>query len=88
MPRHDCCSKVIIDPHARRRYHDRHGSGRLTNNRMRGNLFNTLAVGAQSTDLVVQVPIGGLIALCSPLDGENGGGWLVFTFLEKDMEVS
>ena len=81
------CSRVHVSPHARERFQERHGQGALTSDRVMGVLRNVLALGANPVDLVVQVPIGGLIALCQPLTGDEGGGWLCFTVVEAGWEV-
>jgi hypothetical protein len=88
-------SRVIVSEHARDDFAKRYGEGRLTSNRVHGCLSNVLALGADVTafrqredvtaSVVVQVPVGGLIALVTPT---LEGSWLVFSVLEKRMEVS
>ena len=88
-------SRVVVTAHAREDFARRYGAGRLTSNRVHGCLSNVLALGADVTvyrqredvtaSVVVQVPIGGLIALCTPT---FEGTWLVFSVLGKQMRVS
>jgi hypothetical protein len=88
-------TRVIVTDHARDDFTKRYGEGRLSPNRVMGCLSNVLALGAEvtafrqredvSASLVVQVPVGGLVALVTPT---FDGGWLCFCVLGKQMRVS
>jgi hypothetical protein len=90
-------SRVIVSEHARNDFAKRYGEGRLSSHRVMGCLSNVLALGANVTafrqredvtaSVVVQVPVGGLIALVTPMAGAEGGGWLCFCVLGKQMRV-
>ena len=91
-------TRVIVTAHAHADFAKRYGEGRLSEHRVMGCLSNVLALGADVTvyrqredvtaSVVVQVPVGGLVALCTPMAGESGGGWLCFAMLDKQMRVS
>jgi hypothetical protein len=88
-------TRVIVTAHAREDFTRRYGEGRLSSNRVMGCLSNVLALGAEVTvyrqredvtaSVVVQVPIGGLVALVTPT---FEGNWLCFCCLGREMRVS
>ena len=82
------CSHVVVSPHAQLQYRQRGGCGSLNSRHVQGILHNMLILGVEPIDLVVQVPVTNyLIALCSPMTGDEGGGWLCFTVIKKGWEV-
>lgn len=72
--------RVIICNHAKQRFRMRGGTGKLSTARVERSLYHTLRLGAAYTNEVVRTQIDAhLDAVCVPLSGAEGGGWVVVT---------
>ena len=72
--------RVIIGEHARERFYTRGGTGKLSAARVERSLCHTLRMGAVYTNEAVRARIDAhLDAVCVPLSGAEGGGWVVVT---------
>lgn len=72
--------RVILGAHARQRFNMRGGTGRLTAARVERSLRHTLRMGVQYENESVRAQIDAhLDAVCMPLSGAEGGGWLCVT---------
>lgn len=86
MPRRRKPAMVILTEHARQRWKERGGQGKLTAARVRRHLLGMLPSGAEVQDMAIEVPLGdGFFAVCVP---EFGGFWTVVTVGRKQEECS
>ena len=68
---------VVITSHARERYQERGGKGRLSAAKIRRHILGALAVGVEVVNDAVEVQVGGgFWAVCVPM---ISGGWSVVT---------
>ena len=71
---------VIISDHARQRWRMRGGTGKLSTSRVERSLKHTLRLGAAYQNEAVRTRIDAhLDAVCVPLSGAEGGGWICVT---------
>lgn len=72
--------RVIICNHAKQRFRMRGGTGKLSTARVERSLCHTLRMGAVYTNEAVRARIDAhLDAVCVPLSGAEGGGWICVT---------
>ena len=72
--------RVIIGDHARQRFRMRGGTGKLSTSRVERSLKHTLRLGAAYQNEAVRTRIDAhLDAVCVPLSGAEGGGWVCVT---------
>ena len=72
--------RVVVGDHARQRYCLRGGIGKLSPARVERSLRHTLRMGAVYANEAVRTPVGyHLDAVCMPLSGAEGGGWVCVT---------
>ena len=72
--------RVIICNHAKQRLRMRGGTGKLSTARIERSLRHTLRMGAIYANDAVRTRIDAhLDAVCVPLSGAEGGGWVVVT---------
>ncbi len=72
--------RVILGDHARQRFHLRGGTGKLSAARVERSLKHTLRLGAAYQNEAVRTRIDAhLDAVCVPLSGAEGGGWVCVT---------
>lgn len=77
MPKRTRPAKVIVTDHARQRWKERGGRGRLSADDVRRRLIGILPVGVEVNDMAVSVPLKyGLAAVCVP---DLEGCWVVLT---------
>jgi len=77
--------RVIIGDHARQRFRMRGGTGKLSAARVERSLCHTLRMGAVYTNEAVRARIDAhLDAVCVPLSGAEGGGWLCATIVPRE----
>ena len=70
--------RVVIGEHARQRWRMRGGTGKLSTARIERSLRHTLRMGAIYANNAVRTQIDAhLDAVCVPLSGAKGGGWVV-----------
>lgn len=78
---------VIISDHARQRWRMRGGTGKLSAARVERSLKHTLRLGAAYTNEAVRTQIDAhLDAVCVPLSGAEGGGWICVTVEPRQEE--
>ncbi|MBO8169979.1 MAG: hypothetical protein H0Z35_12465 [Thermoanaerobacteraceae bacterium] len=74
--------RVVVTDHARRRYRERGGKGKLTSSRARRHLMGALRAGLDVKNSSIEVPLGGgLYGVCVP---EAWGGWSVVTVYRQE----
>lgn len=72
--------RVIICNHAKQRFRMRGGTGKLSTARVERSLRHALRMGAIYANEAVRTQIDAhLDAVCVPLSGAEGGGWLCVT---------
>jgi hypothetical protein len=72
--------RVIICNHAKQRFRMRGGTGKLSAARVERSLCHTLRMGAAYQNEAVRTQIDAhLDAVCVPLSGAEGGGWICVT---------
>lgn len=72
--------RVIVCNHAKQRFRMRGGTGKLSTARIERSLRHTLRMGAVYANEAVRTPVGyHLDAVCMPLSGAEGGGWVCVT---------
>lgn len=72
--------RVVIGDHAKQRFRMRGGTGKLTATRVEKSLYHTLRMGAVLVNAAVRAQIDAhLDAVCMPLSGAEGGGWICVT---------
>ena len=77
--------RVVIGEHARQRFRMRGGKGKLSTARVERSLCHTLRMGAVYTNEAVRTRIDAhLDAVCVPLSGAEGGGWLCATIVPRE----
>lgn len=77
---------VVLTEHARQRWRERGGQGKLTAAKIRRHLLGYLPSGAEVRDMAIEVPLGdGFFAVCVP---ELGGYWSVVTIGRKTGQCS
>jgi len=86
MPRRGRKCKIILTEHARQRWKERGGKGKLTPAKVRQHLLGALPAGLEVQNTAVEVPLcGGLFAVCVP---ELEGYWAVVTVGRKTEQCS
>ena len=79
--------RVVIGEHARQRFRMRGGTGELSTSRVERSLKHTLRKGAVYTNEAVRARIDAhLDAVCVPLSGAEGGGWICVTLEPRQEE--
>jgi hypothetical protein len=79
--------RVILGDHARQRFHLRGGTGKLSAARVERSLRHTLRLGAAYSNEAVRTQIDAhLDAVCMPLSGAEGGGWVCVTVELREEE--
>jgi hypothetical protein len=79
--------RVILGDHARQRFHLRGGTGKLSAARVEKSLRHTLRLGAAYSNEAVRTQIDAhLDAVCMPLSGAEGGGWVCVTVELREEE--
>ena len=79
--------RVVIGEHARQRFRMRGGKGKLSTARVERSLKHTLRLGAVYTNNAVRTQIDAhLDAVCVPLSGAEGGGWVCVTVEPRQEE--
>jgi hypothetical protein len=79
--------RVIIGEHARQRWRMRGGTGKLSAARVEKSLRHTLRLGAAYSNEAVRTQIDAhLDAVCMPLSGAEGGGWVCVTVELREEE--
>jgi hypothetical protein len=79
--------RVILGDHARQRWRLRGGTGKLSATRVEKSLAHTLRLGAQVKNEAVRTQIDAhLDAVCMPLSGAEGGGWVCVTVELREEE--
>jgi hypothetical protein len=77
--------RVLIGDHARQRFRMRGGTGKLSTARVERSLRHTLRMGAIYANDAVRTQIDAhLDAVCVPLSGAEGGGWLCATIVPRE----
>ena len=72
--------RVIVCNHAKQRFRMRGGTGKLSTARIERSLRHTLRKGAIYANDAVRTRIDAhLDAVCVPLSGAEGGGWVCVT---------
>ena len=79
--------RVILGDHARERFYTRGGTGKLSTARIERSLRHTLRMGAIYANDAVRTRIDAhLDAVCVPLSGAEGGGWICVTVEPRQEE--
>jgi hypothetical protein len=79
--------RVVIGEHARQRWRMRGGTGKLSTARIERSLRHTLRMGAIYANDAVRTQIDAYLdAVCMPLSGAEGGGWLCATIVPREEE--
>lgn len=77
--------RVILGDHARQRFRMRGGTGKLSPARVEKSLHHTLRMGAVLSNDAVRTQIDyHLDAVCMPLSGAEGGGWICVTIEPRE----